>query len=115
MILTTLRAYESTEILPEKLIIDDRDHRAALLIVDTLLEHVKIVYETSMQDQTEGIIGKKKLLLNSLPKEDFQKSTYIEISKTLGIKKPTAEKYLSDLQKSGNVIRLDHGLYRKAA
>ncbi|MBC7449971.1 MAG: DUF3987 domain-containing protein [Cytophagales bacterium] len=115
MILTTLRAYESTEILPEKLIIDDRDHRAALLIVDTLLEHVKIVYETSMQDQTEGIIGKKKLLLNSLPKEDFQKSTYIEISKTLGIKKPTAEKYLNDLQKSGNVIRLDHGLYRKAA
>lgn len=115
MILTTIRTYQQVEILPEKLTINEDDHRAALLIVDTLLEHVKIVYETSMQDQTEGIIGKKRLLLNSLPKEDFQKSTYIEISKTLGIKKPTAEKYLSDLQKSGNVIKLDHGLYRKAA
>lgn len=115
MILTTIRTYQQVEILPEKLTINQDDHKAALLIVDTLLEHVKIVYETSMQDQTEGIIGKKKLLLNSLPKEDFQKSTYIEISKTLGIKKPTAEKYLNDLQKSGNVIRLDHGLYRKAA
>ena len=115
MILTTMRAYQKMTVLPEKFILDDNDHRAAFLIVDTLLEHVKIVYETAMQDQTEGIIGKKKLLLKSLPKEDFQKSTYIEISKTLGIKKPTAEKYLSDLQKSGNVIKLDHGLYRKAA
>lgn len=115
MILTTLRSYQTMTVLPEKLTLHNDDHRAAFLIVDTLLEHVKIVYETSMQDETSGVTGRKKILVQSLPPGDFQKSTYIEISQTLGIKKPTAERYLKDLQKTGTVIRLEHGRYRKAA
>jgi hypothetical protein len=116
MILTVLRSYQNADVLPEKLIIDNRDHRAASLIVDTLLEHVKVVYETSLQEQTNGsITGMKKLLADSLPVQNFQKTQYLEISKKLGIKKPTAEKWLTDLQKVGRIIKLDRGLYRKAA
>jgi hypothetical protein len=115
MILTAVRAYQQQELLPEKLTIDNRDHRAAFLIVDTLLRHVKIVYETTMQAQTNGIIGKKNMLIESLPDQNFQKMQYLALSSSLGIKKPTAEKWLNDLQKIGKIIRLDHGLYRKAS
>lgn len=115
MILSTVRSYHDSEELPKKIIIDDRDHRAAFLIVDTLLEHVKIVYETALQEQTKGIIGRKKILLESLPAQSFQKTKFLEISNKLNIKKATAEKWLNDFKTNGNVIKIDHGIYRKAA
>lgn len=115
MILTAVRSYEENSAFPEKIVIDDRDHRAALLIVGTLLNHVKVVYETTVQEQNSSIIGRKKMLFESLPTEKFQKSEFLGVSNGLGIKKPTAEKWLNDLQKMGKVVRLEHGLYHKAA
>jgi hypothetical protein len=85
------------------------------MIVDTLLEHAKLVYEENMVRKSKTLIGKKKVLVEKLPAGEFAKSDFLEISESIGIIKPTAEKYLKDLKALGKIVKLDHALYKKAA
>ena len=115
MILTCIRGYGKTDTLPGEMIIDERDFRAAFLIVDTLLQHTKFVFENVINKKSNGMIGKKKQLAQTLPKDKFQRAQYLEIAAKLSITKATADFWLKDFQKKGIVSKLEHGLYQKAA
>jgi hypothetical protein len=113
MQLTTVRAYETGGRLQNRLTIDDRDYRAAFLIVDTLLEHLKVVFRDIMKQGAKKGKGKKELLIEKLGTEKFEKSTYLKVVDSLGIKQPTGEKWLKDFQAEGKIIKIDHGWYQK--
>lgn len=116
MILTILRAYQTQDKLPDILKIDLMDCKTALMIVDTLLNHLQVVFQGMNNTNTIDTRGKRQLLNEALPGK-FKKSEYLKIADSLGIKQCTANKYLNDLQDDNLVVKMpaEHGWYQKAA
>lgn len=111
---TAIRAYETMETLPNKLYIGENDFRASFLIVDTLFEHLKGIFQEVMPSGVEKLNGKQQQLYNKLP-DRFKRSEFLSIADALKIKKATANKYLVDFQKAGLMIKdeNEHGWYIK--
>ena len=115
MILTMVRSFESPEPQPRELCIDERDYRAAFLIVDTLLDHIKVVFEQMIQDQGDfKLNARHNKIFVKLP-DKFKKSDYLQITDLMNIPKPTANKYLLEMQKAGVIHKVEeqHGWYQK--
>ena len=115
MLLTIFRNLENNDWLPSELEIIEQDVDVAMLITETLMQHLAKVYK---RIESGAILSKfnskQRGLLEALP-ETFSKKLYTEIRTVQGIKDDVAEKYIRDFMKHKAIDRVDQGQYRKAA
>lgn len=113
MILTVIRQLDTFKYLPEELYINETDYHIALQITETLLSHLKIVYQKlENASRTLKLNSKQKLLFEALP-DDFTRHQYDNIADELNIKNKTAERYIGIYLKRELIARYDQGKYQK--
>lgn len=113
MILTVIRYYDAHYNLPEKIEVSDQDSQVAFLIVNTLLDHLEVVFtRLSISGPTSKLKNNQKLFIESLPTE-FLYAEFLKIGAQLGINENTAYKYRDLFLKLGLIESPQHGKYRK--
>ena len=135
MILTVLRQMdEGTFPLPENpqspsiplnpealLTCTDADFHTALTMVKALLQHTVTVFQALpkkterrfRQDRRQRTESYMQTFLAALP-DAFNRSTYLQTAASLGISDKTAERYIADLCKSGQLNHPASGQYLKS-
>jgi hypothetical protein len=95
----------------------DQDYEAAEMIGNKLLLHMASAYrmiDGDAQDMVPEIkpIDQRKVLFEQL-NETFERKELIREAKLQGISERTAERWNDKWQEQGQVIKLEHGKYRK--
>lgn len=119
MILTALRHMDD-EIIPTKLICEDKDYFSAIAIAKVALQHTAYILQRfpRLQHQINQNDGgpikaeKQKQLYSILPTE-FNKQTWNECAKQAGINVKTAERYLPIWCESGILMKIEMNHYKK--
>jgi hypothetical protein len=115
MILSALRFLENNKILPQTLLVSEQDLDTSLNIIDTLLDHLQIVFARMKGNNIGNKLNfQQRRLWDTLPSE-FSRKDYDATVSNLGIENKTGEKYIADFQKKQLLIRIKHGYYNKAA
>ncbi len=115
MVLATLRALETNDVLPEKLYIEEADYKIALSLVDTGLVHLVRVFNRFKRiSVADKLNNQQRIVFEAIPKE-YTRKEYDQITTDLGIKSATADKYLSDFKKKNLIFSPKHGNYQKVA
>ena len=127
MILSVLRLIDDTPMSSKKkgeslrLVCTDADFSAALTIVKVLLAHTASVFQALPRKglSVKALKGSKQLadasrskFLAALP-DSFNRSNYCAIAQSLGIATKTAERYIAEFCKSGQLTRPANGQYTK--
>lgn len=123
MILSVLRLIDEVppKKIGERLVCIDADFDTALAMVKTLLQHSVAVFQTLPRkpDKSAALKGRRQLaaasrekFLAALP-DTFDRSTYLKTAASLNIIEKTAERYIFDLCKSGQLDHPSHGQYQK--
>ena len=123
MILSVLRLIDEVPAkkIGERLVCIDADFDTALAMVKTLLQHSVAVFQTLPRkpDKSAALKGRRQLaaasrekFLAALP-NTFDRPTYIQVAASLNIIEKTAERYIFDLCKSGQLDHPSHGQYIK--
>ena len=125
MILTVLRQLEEAPAKRRKseknLVCSDIDYDSALAMIQVLLQHSAAVFQTLPRkaDRAAALKGRRQLsdavrqkFLAALP-DTFDRPTYIKTAASLNIIERTAERYISDLCKSGQLAHPANGQYQK--
>ena len=125
MILTVLRHIEEVPAKRKKslkkMVCTDVDYDTALAVIQVLLQHSAAVFQTLPRrtDHVAALKGRRQLsdavrqkFLAALP-HTFDRPTYIQVAASLNIIERTAERYVSDLCKSGHLIHPSNGQYTK--
>ena len=125
MILTVLRHIEEVPAKRKKslkkMVCTDVDYDTALAVIQVLLQHSAAVFQTLPRrtDHAAALKGRRQLsdavrqkFLAALP-DTFDRPTYIQVAASLNIIERTAERYVSDLCKSGHLIHPSNGQYTK--
>ena len=117
MILSALTNYQkmnpSVNKLPAKMIIGDKESECALLIVDTLLDHLEIVFNRMQKDKLYNKLNTlQHTLCNALP-EEFTWQQFVSLAESLNIKFDAAQKYRRDFLKLNLIVNAEHGKYKK--
>lgn len=113
MIISALRLFESTEELPQKVMIEKQDVDIALIIVENQLGHLERVFKRlESTSNTSKLNTQQRMLFNQL-KDEFTKGEYDILAASFSIKNKTAERYLSIYVKQGLIERPQHGKYLK--
>lgn len=112
MLLSTIRLLETGEI-PENIICEQQDFDAALTIADTLLVHASYIF-TQLPENNQPVkrLGKKERFYEALTAK-FNRQTYLKIAKQTGVNAKTAERYITEFQKSNLIYREAHNEYVK--
>ena len=128
MILSVLRLIDDTPMSskkkgePLRLVCTDADFSAALTIVKVLLAHTASVFQALPRKglSVKALKGSKQLadasrskFLAALP-DSFNRSNYCAIAQSLGIATKTAERYIAEFCKSGQLTRPANGQYQKS-
>ena len=135
MILTVLRQMdEGTFPLPENpqspsiplnpealLTCTDADFHTALTMVKALLQHTVTVFQALpkkterrfRQDRRQRTESYMQTFLAALP-DAFNRSTYLQTAASMGISDKTAERYIADLCRSGQLNHPASGQYLKS-
>ena len=128
MILSVLRLIDDTPMSSKKkgeslrLVCTDADFSAALTIVKVLLAHTASVFQALPRKglSVKALKGSKQLadasrskFLAALP-DSFNRSNYCAIAQSLGIATKTAERYIAEFCKSGQLTRPANGQYQKS-
>ncbi|MFY0673970.1 MAG: DUF3987 domain-containing protein [Bacteroidia bacterium] len=112
MIFTVLRAFEDGS-LDDKIICNDQDFENALTIIRVLLKHTSSVFSDL---PTEPIKPKLKNLkeqfLDALPRE-FNRKEYLKVADVVGVKRKTAEGYITQFVNKGLLHRPKQDNYVK--
>ena len=104
-----------------RLVCTDADFSAALTIVKVLLAHTASVFQALPRKglSVKALKGSKQLadasrskFLAALP-NSFNRSNYCAIAQSLGIATKTAERYIAEFCKSGQLTRPANGQYTK--
>ena len=95
----------------------DQDYEAAEMIGNKLLLHMASAYrmiDGDAQDVVPDIkpIDQRKVLFEQL-KNTYERKELIREAKLQGISERTAERWNDKWQEQGQVIKLEHGKYRK--
>ena len=107
---------------PLRLVCTDADFSAALAIVKVLLAHTASVFQALPRKglSVKALKGSKQLadasrskFLAALP-DSFNRSNYCAIAQSLGIATKTAERYIAEFCKSGQLTRPANGQYQKS-
>lgn len=125
MILTVLRYIEEVPAKRKKslkkMVCTDVDYDTALAVIQVLLQHSAAVFQTLPRrtDHAAALKGRRQLsdavrqkFLAALP-DTFDRPTYIQVAASLNIIERTAERYVSDLCKSGHLKHPSNGQYTK--
>ena len=125
MILTVLRHIEEVPTKRKKslkkMVCTDVDYDTALAVIQVLLQHSAAVFQTLPRrtDHAAALKGRRQLsdavrqkFLAALP-DTFDRPTYIQVAASLNIIERTAERYVSDLCKSGHLKHPSNGQYTK--
>ena len=125
MILTVLRHIEEVPAKRKKslkkMVCTDVDYDTALAVIQVLLQHSAAVFQTLPRrtDHVAALKGRRQLsdavrqkFLAALP-DTFDRPTYIQVAASLNIIERTAERYVSDLCKSGHLKHPSNGQYTK--
>ena len=125
MILTVLRHIEEVPAKRKKslkkMVCTDVDYDTALAVIQVLLQHSAAVFQTLPRrtDHAAALKGRRQLsdavrqkFLAALP-DTFDRPTYIQVAASLNIIERTAERYVSDLCKSGHLKHPSNGQYTK--
>ena len=125
MILTVLRHIEEVPTKRKKslkkMVCTDYDYDTALAVIQVLLQHSAAVFQTLPRrtDHAAALKGRRQLsdavrqkFLTALP-DTFDRPTYIQVAASLNIIERTAERYVSDLCKSGHLTHPANGQYQK--
>lgn len=125
MILTVLRHIEEMPAKRKKslkkMVCTDVDYDTALAVIQVLLQHSAAVFQTLPRrtDHAAALKGRRQLsdavrqkFLAALP-DTFDRPTYIQVAASLNIIERTAERYVSDLCKSGHLKHPSNGQYTK--
>ena len=125
MILTVLRQLEEAPAKRRKseknLVCSDIDYDSALAMIQVLLQHSAAVFQTlpRKSDTAAALKGRRQLsdavrqkFLAALP-DTFDRPTYLKTAASLNIIERTAERYISDLCKSGQLAHPANGQYHK--
>ena len=125
MILTVLRQLEEAPAKRRKseknLVCSDIDYDSALAMIQVLLQHSSAVFQTLPRkaDRAAALKGRRQLsdavrqkFLAALP-DTFDRPTYLKTAASLNIIERTAERYISDLCKSGQLAHPANGQYQK--
>ena len=125
MILTVLRHIEEVPTKRKKslkkMVCTDVDYDTALAMIQVLLQHSAAVFQTLPRrtDHAAALKGRRQLsdavrqkFLAALP-DTFDRPTYIQVAASLNIIERTAERYVSDLCKSGHLTHPANGQYQK--
>ena len=126
MILTVLRqmdkAPKKTKKDVRQLVCSDIDFDSALSMVKVLLQHSAAVFQSLPRNPKTPILKGRQLLaaearekfLAALP-DTFDRPTYLKVADTLNIAVKTAERYLADFCKSGQLSHPANGQYLKTS
>lgn len=125
MILTVLRHIEEVPAKRKKslkkMVCTDVDYDTALAVIQVLLQHSAAVFQTLPRRTAHAaaLKGRRQLsdavrqkFLAALP-DTFDRPTYIQVAASLNIIERTAERYVSDLCKSGHLKHPSNGQYTK--
>ncbi|MEX2601696.1 MAG: DUF3987 domain-containing protein [Balneolaceae bacterium] len=97
---------------------DESDMIAALWLVDTCLKHAirlfRLIPEPSAETETDAM-GERFHHYYSLLPIRFETSRAVEVAERINIPPRTAKRYLARLTGEGLLIRLQRGVYKKAA
>lgn len=104
------------------LICEDADFETALTMVKVLLRHSASVFQSlprrterrfrqGRQQRTEG---SRQALLAALP-DAFNRTAYLRAAERMGIGEKTAERYIAELCRSGQLDHPANGQYRKTS
>jgi hypothetical protein len=112
MILTVLKRMDSDDIT-NPLICSDTDFKTVMSMGKVLIEHAIYVFNQLPAERMYVGKGKnnKTLFFDALPKE-FNRKDYLDVALKMGVKKKTAENYISDFKKAG---LLNHVAFNKYA
>ena len=126
MILTVLRQMDKTAKKTKKdvrqLVCSDIDFDSALSMVKVLLQHSAAVFQSLPRNPKTPILKGRQLLaaearekfLAALP-DTFDRPTYLKVAASLNIAVKTAERYLADFCKSGQLSHPANGQYLKTS
>ena len=126
MILTVLRqmdkAPKKTRKDVRQLVCSDIDFDSALSMVKVLLQHSAAVFQSLPRNPKTPILKGRQLLaaearekfLAALP-DTFDRPTYLKVAASLNIAVKTAERYLADFCKSGQLSHPANGQYLKTS
>ena len=95
----------------------DEDYETAEMIGNKMLLHMAAAYRMIDGDAQEVVpeikpLDQRKVLFEQL-KITFERKELIQEAKTQGISERTAERWNDKWQEEGQVIKLEHGRYRK--
>ena len=124
MILSVLRLMDEASSKSKKdmqqLVCSDADFNTALAMVKVLLQHSAAVFQSLPRNPKTPILTGRQLLaaearekfLAALP-DTFDRPTYLKVAASLNIAVKTAERYLADFCKSGQLSHPANGQYQK--
>jgi hypothetical protein len=121
MILTALRNIESR--IPfgttnDAFVCTDEDYQTAEMIGNKLILHMAQAYQlvkgTEKVEQAKvKPLDQKQILLSLLP-EEFESKTLVDEAQSQGLTERTAFRWNDEWQKTGIVLKIRHGVYRKS-
>ena len=115
MILSAVRLMYTGLYETEVIVCDDRDFRTTLTMVKVLLKHTENVFGQLPPSDSGTPPSRNELtsqFLLTLP-EEFDRKTYLDVAKSLGIPSKTADKHVTRFLNHGNILRMKHGAYKK--
>lgn len=114
MIFTAVRFFDDDKTLTPgvKLKCNDQDAKNALIITETLLKHSLIMFKMLPKAGNADINEQMRVFYDLLPNV-FSRKDSISTATRLGLKAPTADKYLSRLFEHGYLTQPRYGYYEK--
>ena len=116
MILTGFRL-DMSQPLPERVVCSDDDFQTMMLMGHKLLLHSAMMFQMlpTSKDVIPGEIGQnlvQKQFFQMLP-TDFTKQDAVKTAEVLGIVEATMKRWLTKYTQSGDLQRIEQGIYRK--
>lgn len=110
MLFTALRILETGD-TTNKLICEERDFQASLVMIKVLIKHSSKVFGELPQEETKpSRMNRKEKFLHGLPNQ-FNRQKYLEVAKKLSIPAKTAEGYITSFIKANLLHREQQDTY----
>jgi hypothetical protein len=112
MIFTAVRYYGDDKPITREIMCNDTDAHNALKITETLIQHSLSMFKMLPKNGNIEVNAQMRVFYELLPDYFSRKESLITATR-LGLKTPTADKYLSRLQTHGYLHQPKYGFYEK--
>lgn len=112
IILTIIRNLEANT-LQKDLEVSETDFNVAFQISQTLFVHLETVFNNIKKTPKSHDLSPQPSKLYAVLPEEFDRRQYDSLAVSNGIKKSTADKYLTKFSEAGLLARVAHGHYKK--